>query len=360
LKHCGEPRYMTIGKTISIAMATYNGEKFLRDQLSSLANQSRLPDELVVTDDRSTDQTIQILKEFRASAPFAVQLSANDRRLGYAENFLRAAAQCKGDLVAFCDQDDVWMPHKLERCVGEFDSQSVYLVAHSLLEVDSDLTTIRQSPAIRKSCTVSQGNETPGLRWSLGCAEVMRREVIQELLACWPADHEQHAARFNLKLLGHDEIAYFLANGMGDIRFLAEPLIRYRVHGSNVTNLLPTFGQRLRFSAGVGRDAYEKDARFQQMQGRLIKKMADASRHMGISNVFRREAGKFMVAARASKIRATIYGERSRLGRLMLIVKAGRRGLYGPSFRLNGMRSIAKDLAVTLLHRETRLEGTSC
>jgi glycosyltransferase involved in cell wall biosynthesis len=340
---------MTNGKTISIAMATYNGEKFLRDQLSSLSRQSHLPDELVVTDDRSTDQTVQIMKEFQASAPFAVRVSINDRRLGYAENFLRAASQCKSDLVAFCDQDDVWLENKLERCIGEFDSQSVYLVAHSMLEADSGLKTIRQSPAIRKSFTVSQGNETPGLRWSLGCAEVMRREVIQELLACWPADYEQHAARFNLKLLGHDEIAYFLANAMGRIRFLAEPLIRYRVHDSNVTNLLPTFGQRMRFSAGVGRDAYARDARFHQMHGRLIKQMADASRHPVVSNVFRREAAKFILAARASKIRATIYGEPNRLGRLKLIAKATRRGLYGPYFRLNGMRSIAKDLAASLM-----------
>jgi len=341
-------------------MATFNGEKFLHDQLSSLSRQSRRPDELVVTDDCSTDQTLKVLKKFQTEAPFAVRLSVNERRLGYAENFLRAASQCKGDLIAFCDQDDVWMENKLERCLQEFDSSTLYLVAHSMLEVDLYLKTICRSPAIRKSCTVTRGNETPGLRWSLGCAEVMRREVVQELLACWPADHEQHAAKFNLKLLGHDEIAYFLANGMGDIRFLAEPLIRYRSHGSNVTNSLPTLGRRLRFSARVGRDAYEKNARFLQMHGRLIKQMADASRDPDVADVFRREASKFMLAARASKIRATIYGERSSLGRLMLIVKACRRGLYGPSFRVNGMRSIAKDLAVTLLRREIRGEGTAC
>ena len=252
------------------------------------------------------------------------------------------------------------MQNKLERCIGEFDLRGVYLVAHSMLEVDSDLKTIRRSPAVRKSCTISQGNETPEVRWSLGCAEVVRRDVIQELLACWPADHEQHAAKFNLKLLGHDEIAYFLANGMGDIRFVAEPLIRYRVHGANATNSLPTLGHRLRFSAGVGRDAYEKNARFMQMHGRLIKHMADASRHQGISNVFRREANKFMLAARASKIRGTIYGETSRLRRVILIAKASRRGVYGSPFRLNGVRGVAKDLVVTLLRRRTIGKRTAC
>jgi hypothetical protein len=342
-------------QTISLAMAAFNGEKFLRDQLNSLAHQSRLPDELVVTDDCSTDQTVKILKQFQASAPFAVRVSINDRRLGYAENFLRAAEQCSGDLIAFCDQDDVWMENKVDRCLREFDSQTISLVAHSMAEVDPDLKTIGYSPAIRKSCTISRGSETPALRWSLGCAEVMRREVVRELLACWPTDHEQHAFRFDRKLLGHDEIAYFIANGLGDIRFIAEPLIRYRVHGANATNPLPTLRRKLEFSAGVGRDAYEKNARFQQMHGRLLRRMAGTSSNPTVSEVFRREAQKFMLGARASKIRATIYGEHSRLKRLLFIVEASRRGLYGPHLGRKGMQSVAKDLAVTLMHRKSRI-----
>jgi glycosyltransferase involved in cell wall biosynthesis len=175
-------------------MATFNGEKFLRGQLESISRQSHRPDELVVTDDCSTDQTLQILKEFQAEAPFMIRVSVNQCRLGYAENFLRAAGQCTGDLIAFCDQDDVWMENKLERCIREFSSQSVYLVAHSMIEVDSDLKTLGYSPAFRKSQTISRGNETPALRWSLGCTEVIRREVIRELLVCWPEDHKQYAS----------------------------------------------------------------------------------------------------------------------------------------------------------------------
>ena len=336
-------------------MATYNGEKFLRPQLDSLLRQRHLPDELVVTDDRSTDQTVKFLKDFKAVAPFEVRISVNDRRLGYAENFLRAASQCKGDLIAFCDQDDVWMENKLERCIGEFDSQGVYLVAHAMLDVDSDLKTIRRSPAIPKSCTISQGSETPGLRWSLGCAEFMRREVIQELLACWPAEHQEHSSQFDRKLLGHDQIAYFVANGMGDIRFVAEPLIRYRVHCSNVTNSLPTLRLKLRFSAGVGREGYERNARFQQLHGRLLRRMAATSGHPKVSAVFEREARRFTMAATSSKIRAKIYGERSRLRRALLIVAASRRGIYGPYFGTKALVSIAKDLTVLL-----QGGGTTC
>jgi hypothetical protein len=346
---------MTNSRIISIAMATFNGEKFLRAQLDSLSRQTHLPDELVVTDDCSTDRTLKFLTDFQAAAPFEVRISVNARRLGYAENFLRAASQCKGDLIAFCDQDDVWMQNKLERCIGEFDLRGVYLVAHSMLEVDSDLKTIRRSPTMRKSCTICQGNETPELRWSLGCAEVVRREVIQELLACWPPEHERYSSQFERKLLGHDQIAYFVANGMGDIRFVAEPLIRYRVHGSNVTNSLPTLGRKLRFSAGVGREAYERNARFQQFHGRLLRRMAATSGNPKVSAVFEREACKFAMAAASTKIRAKIYGERNRLRRALLIVAASRRGVYGSYFRTKALVSIAKDMAV-LLQRS----GTAC
>ena len=101
---------------ISIAMATYNGSKYLREQLDSLAAQTLPPCELVVTDDGSTDDTLGILDRFRRRAPFPVHLHRNEQRLGYRDNFLKAAQLCSGELIAFCDQDDVWMPDKLLSC----------------------------------------------------------------------------------------------------------------------------------------------------------------------------------------------------------------------------------------------------
>ena len=100
---------------ISIAMATYNGEKYLQEQLDSLANQALMPAELVVGDDGSSDRTMEILERFATSAPFEVQITRNERNLGHAENFLRTARRCRADWIAFCDQDDVWHPAKLDR-----------------------------------------------------------------------------------------------------------------------------------------------------------------------------------------------------------------------------------------------------
>jgi len=99
---------------ISIAMATYNGESFLAEQLDNLAKQTLKPLELVVCDDGSTDDTVAILEGFAALAPFPVSIHRNGTRLGHTENFLKAANLCSGKWIGFCDQDDVWLPNKLE------------------------------------------------------------------------------------------------------------------------------------------------------------------------------------------------------------------------------------------------------
>src|SRR5579862_2141853 len=121
---------------VSVAMATYNGGPFLRDQLASLTSQTLLPFELVVSDDGSTDGTIAVIAEFARNAPFAVRLLPVHQRLGYADNFLYAARHTSGELVAYCDQDDVWQEQKLERCARQFDREDVVAVTHRMLDVD--------------------------------------------------------------------------------------------------------------------------------------------------------------------------------------------------------------------------------
>src|SRR6476620_5065531 len=116
---------------ISIALATYNGEKYLPAQLQSLARQTRLPTELVVFDDCSTDRTIDIINDFVSRAPFPVRVARNESRLGFVNNFMRAAQACQADLVAFCDQDDVWEPHKLAVMEPVFDDPDVLLAYHN-------------------------------------------------------------------------------------------------------------------------------------------------------------------------------------------------------------------------------------
>ena len=95
--------------TLSVAMCTYNGSRHLSEQLESIGTQTRLPDELVICDDCSSDDTIRIIERFSASAPFAVRLEINTQNLGSTKNFEKAIRLCQGDLIALADQDDVWL-----------------------------------------------------------------------------------------------------------------------------------------------------------------------------------------------------------------------------------------------------------
>ena len=103
---------MTVNR-ISIAMAVYNGERFIQEQLESFASQTRLPDELVVSDNASTDRTVEIVRDFARRAPFKVRLLINDGDLGVTKNFERAIRECSGDTIFLSDCDDVWYPNKI-------------------------------------------------------------------------------------------------------------------------------------------------------------------------------------------------------------------------------------------------------
>lgn len=104
--------------TISIAMATYNGAKYLREQLDSFAAQTRLPDELVISDDASTDDTVLVAETFAKASHFPVRIHRNEKNIGLNQNFSRALSLTAGDIVFISDQDDIWLPIKLERMVA--------------------------------------------------------------------------------------------------------------------------------------------------------------------------------------------------------------------------------------------------
>jgi len=131
----GDPR-------VSVAMATYNGARFIAEQLESLSRQTLPPCELVIGDDGSTDDTLNIVEAFARTAPFPVRIHRNPQRMGHADNFLHTATLCSGDLIAFCDQDDVWLETKLARCCQAFQDRDVVLAVHAAHVVDTNLTRL--------------------------------------------------------------------------------------------------------------------------------------------------------------------------------------------------------------------------
>ncbi len=128
---------------ISVAMCTYNGALYLAEQLKSIANQTRLPNELIVCDDGSTDDTLSILKKFNESSPFTVKMYCNRLRLGPTKNFEQAIQLCNGDIIFLSDQDDVWLPGKLEKLMKVFEDypKAGYVFSDALV-VDNELNPL--------------------------------------------------------------------------------------------------------------------------------------------------------------------------------------------------------------------------
>lgn len=113
---------------ISVAMATYNGERFIREQLESFSAQSLLPDELVVSDDCSKDRTVVIIGQWAGTAPFPVRIYRNTKRLGYSQNFARALALSHGDYIFMSDQDDIWYKEKIRKMMERMSASDHPLV----------------------------------------------------------------------------------------------------------------------------------------------------------------------------------------------------------------------------------------
>jgi glycosyltransferase involved in cell wall biosynthesis len=210
---------MTASVAVSIAMATYNGARYIREQLDSFVAQTRRPDELVITDDGSTDETLSIIRDFAASAPFPVRLSQNLQRLDYARNFERAISLCSGDIILLSDQDDVWFPEKLKTIEQWFEARpDVQVIINDALLTDVHLVSTgnTQRKNIRRA-----GNSDK--LFFTGCCSAHRRE--------W----RQFALPIPGTMPAHDYWINLLAIEMGCALHIPDVLQVYRRHESNAS-----------------------------------------------------------------------------------------------------------------------------
>src|ERR1700693_843169 len=204
-------------QSISIAMTTFNGARYLREQLTSLSSQSLKPSELVVCDDGSTDETVSILQSFSAQAPFTVRIFQNEQRLGYQQNFIKAASLCKGALIAFCDQDDVWNDDKLYVISTHFMQSDDLLVAHDYCVFFEDGRQL--IPSYFHNLALSGRSPVVNLK---GCRLIFRRKLID--LVGWPPPQSAWS---------HDLWICFTALLLEKRGCISQPLIRHRIHGNN-------------------------------------------------------------------------------------------------------------------------------
>jgi glycosyltransferase involved in cell wall biosynthesis len=310
---------------VSIAMATHNGARFLREQLDSIARQSVPPAELVISDDASSDETVAIARAFAESSAFAVLVVENSAPLGAGENFMRAALACQSELVAFSDQDDVWDEAKLARCVAWFEDPQTQLVVHGWTVVDDELRErgrhIPKQQAFERLRAPKWG-QAPGM------AMTFRRSLLD--LRDWarrPPSHERG------RPLLHDEWVYGLARVAGRIVFVGEALCFYRQHGANVEGAPEkTLRRRAELFVQIGEDYYAQRALQADAWAVLLAELAPE------------EAASYRRLAQAARERARVHGERRRVRALL---RAARNGAYRPRNRDGfGVRGFMRDAAL--------------
>lgn len=202
---------------VSIAMATYNGAQYLKAQLQSFVDQTRQPDELVITDDCSTDETGAIILEFAQVAPFKVVFYRNEQKLGYCGNFNAALIKVTGDIVFLSDQDDVWFPEKIEHMINVAERHPKALVVMN----DAAITDAGLNEVGLTKVGQIQSGGLPIENFVMGCCCAIRKEL---LAMCTPIP-----AGFK----AHDNWLVWFADGLGAKVVEYRALQYYRRHGAN-------------------------------------------------------------------------------------------------------------------------------
>ncbi|QEA54178.1 glycosyltransferase family 2 protein [Loigolactobacillus coryniformis] len=278
---------------IAILLSTYNGAEYLAEQISSIIQQTYANWQLFIRDDGSTDQTTQIIQKYQKMNQHIIFLNESHiENLGVKRSFMELLAVTQADYYMFCDQDDVWLPEKIQLTLNEMlknrDKEVPRLVHTDLMVVDQDLQP--QRPMFGRDF---QDNFRDVLYSNsvTGCT-VMINETLRQLLLKQPFDPKQ--------IVMHDWWFALVAAAFGEIAYLAEPTILYRQHGNNTFGADVKGFQRLRrffkMEQEIKRftDALQQDDYFAAVFGKADNLSAENKRYLQAAVTIRHSKNNFM------------------------------------------------------------------
>lgn len=211
---------------ISVAMCTFNGEKYIKEQIESIINQSCMPDEIVICDDCSKDNTVNIIKEILDNWSGNVNLVENEKNLGYRKNFEKAISLCKGDIIFLSDQDDVWNKNKIKIMSKVLNASSNAILAfHDVEVVDENLNLIKKSfwKLLRFDYQKFLQNDF---------RRIFEGNVVQGSACAFRKELFYYAKPFPEAAI-HDEWLGLVALAKGNIIPVNKSLAKYRQSGNN-------------------------------------------------------------------------------------------------------------------------------
>lgn len=323
---------------ISIALATYNGARYLPEQLDSYLAQERLPDELIVSDDCSTDATQAVVEEFARRAPFPVKLFRNEHNLGVARNFANAVSQCSGEIVCLSDQDDIWIPSRIGTLAECFrQNAEVLAVCSNSEQIDGN--------GLKKGINTWQ--DCSGFR--PGSHDRLLSDPLRVLLA-YRGICSAHGLAVHRRVLdvafpippqtpeafpftSCDTYLALLAGLIGRVVFHSEPLTLYRRHETNTSDFNPVPIPRL-IRNNVGAST-RYDTRLQQLLATL--RIVEERQPAAITKEMARR-----VCALIKHYSSAIAARQTGLSGFLLVLRLAVTGSYHRNGR--GFRQIAADV----------------
>ena len=223
---------MDVRLTVSVALCTHNGARFIREQLESIFAQTVLPDEIVISDDASTDGTLDLVARAFANRPAgpALIVLENNPALGVTKNFERAILACTSEIILLSDQDDRWTPNRAERTLAAFDHDPEVMLVHSdatLIDAKGDALpgSLFHAYAVDAATRAQLASDS-------AFELFMRRNLITGAATAVRRTLATAAAPFPASWV-HDEWLAIVAALTGRIVPIDEKLIEYRQHGSN-------------------------------------------------------------------------------------------------------------------------------
>ncbi|WP_375391696.1 glycosyltransferase [uncultured Sphingomonas sp.] len=313
--------------SISVALATYNGAAFLPAQLNSIVGQSEPPDEIVITDDQSTDATPGLLADYAARSPIPIYVHSNPERLGFVRNFARAIRLCRSELIFTSDQDDVWAHEKIAVMRPMFMDPDVLLAYHNAQVVTADDRPLFH---LFDAQEAKLNAVWPLHPWhaSAGMTQAFRASlrVYDDL---WPPSLNH--IWMEKERLNHDQWYFFLAQVLGRVAYVDKLLIRYRQHGNNTIGGSPRRPHNLwrRFLQNI-----DYDPRIDRLRAHAAERRADilhelAARLDGLKKAHAESLMiKYLRLSDRLRRRRLVYTEQGFLRRLVALIRLVGHGDY--------------------------------
>jgi len=207
---------------VSIVIASYNGYKYLEEQLMSLINQTYRNLEIIINDDCSIDGTYSLLQQWKLKYPELIHISQNTKNYGWIKNFEIAFSKATGDIIAYCDQDDIWNNKKIEKCVEVLtNNKKIVLVYHNGHNFGTKNDVDEETHQHKSSYYFApfEGNDPMGLIWQcyiIGHRMVFRKELLNYII---PSND-----------MPYDWYISVAAAAKGEIFHLHEDLVAFRQH----------------------------------------------------------------------------------------------------------------------------------